>query len=433
MNSINNKKILKKTMVFCCLFFVFLLVSLFVPMAVYACLLIGVIAVVALPTDALFCFLLFGYPYANLLAIAPGGFSLFILLELLSIGILFLRGSFRSIHFPVLAGLGLLFLIIMFTVDALSDVKYYVLVLKIVLLLYIFVKNYKKNASRYYFTFFLTSIILSSIIGLFKLKIDRLLLFFKSDLNYEAIGNVYVMRFSGINPDPNHYSIPLILCITVCLLSIFSKQAKYVWIRIAAFLMLVLFGLMTLSKSFILIFLVTMFFSFIILAKRSRIRTLCIFIVMLMIGSLLIPKETVGNMLYRFMNITNTNVSTMNGREAIWNNYITEINSSSFSKWMGHGMQAALLNGRASHNIFIEMIYRCGILGMVVYIGTLISVILSNNKIKSRRGILSYWGFVVIIVQYCFLSGFTVYDYTYYLMIAYIIFVNSYKEGDVIF
>ena len=128
--------------------------------------------------------------------------------------------------------------------------------------------------------------------------------------------------------------------------------------------------------------------------------------------------EVVQALISRFSTITNVNDLTT-GRNEIWSMYLDYILSNPRVICIGDGIGAAYIQ-KAMHNIYIEIWYYVGILGGLLYIITL-GGILHHRTIVFRKNSVNYFLIVVVAFMYSFLCGFTAFEFSFYMMICWIV------------
>ena len=248
--------------------------------------------------------------------------------------------------------------------------------------------------------------------------------FFSDDINYQWIDGVAVERFSGIFQDPNYYSIPLILSIILVLYYLFFCKESKKTMLVVILIVLSSFGFLTMSKSFIIIYLLVIL-SF---SLSSDFKKNIVFVFSIGIFAIaflqIIPNEYVDNVIYRF---SNEEITT--GRTTIWSNYLQFFRQNAHRVFLGIGLCAEPLNGRAIHNMYIETIYEIGILGMILYFITIVFSFVGSFKPRKLKYI-NFIGFICMGLMYFFLEGLTEFEFPFYLMISFVIFRTDFQTKD---
>lgn len=223
---------------------------------------------------------------------------------------------------------------------------------------------------------------------------------------YSYIGNFY--RFCGLAFDPNYFSVEVILLIT-CFTQLYMKnKINYIFYPVMMFLSIV--GILTVSKSFLIVFMLYVVLSIIgcVIKWKSNVRAkylLTVFIVLSMCLVLAFSKF-IGVIVQRFTDMSaidvNGNDNVMNhittGRSDLWTMYL--------KKWLGGGFLAILFGYgnnqpylttndgvQAMHNLYIEVLYHFGLVGFVLVFGFVLYALISyisKNKIN-------YFNFIPLI------------------------------------
>ena len=216
-----------------------------------------------------------------------------------------------------------------------------------------------------------SGIIVTSSLALFKDWLPALGL----NLNYHAyrIGGELSYRFAGLMNNPNYYSIVIGLVISVYLLLILKNRIqKYEFAFLAA---LLYFGLKTISISlFVSIGTITLISLLLLLFKTpARFCTAIAFFIVCFIAlqSFYLDNETIGMLLLR-ADIIEDSSSGMSevttGRSDIASFYISFFLENPISFLFGSGFSPVLINGRSTHNTYLEALFLLGVFGSIPYI-----------------------------------------------------------------
>ena len=142
-----------------------------------------------------------------------------------------------------------------------------------------------------------------------------------------------------------------------------------------------LIGLLTFSKSFMLITAVT-YFIFVVLAfiKSNNKKTYLVWLIIgvVVVGILAIVfKEYFEKMMIRFFNgdKSSANLNTITtGRLAIWELYIDKCFNSPLHALFGYGITVDSACKYTPHNLYLSMLYRFGIVGILCIIALFVYV-----------------------------------------------------------
>ena len=240
-------------------------------------------------------------------------------------------------------------------------------------------------------------------------------------------------RFYGLFQDPNYYSM---LMITGIALQIKLKDAKRIgWPTfIFTSLVLIVFGVLTYSKTFFImmlllvcIYLVWQFWNKKVL--RGVLMTLAIVVV----GGILLFSEgsPFAVVLERLSSSSNLNELTT-GRSDVFMAYFNAITDSLGSAFFGAGLGANNL-GRDPHNLFLELAYYIGIVGLVLvvlYYCSLVRAVGRQDKTISQQNVLAkYAVLLVVVIVHFTLHGMTTFPtYASFCMAALSMRITAKKE-----
>lgn len=223
--------------------------------------------------------------------------------------------------------------------------------------------------------------------------------------------NTEMMRFAGLYRDPNYFSATLILLILGTWFLITKKEIGYKWYIPSA--ILVVFGCMTLSKSFYLMLTILYLLCIVFTLKQKK---YIYSFSMLLVGALLITllllyKKDIFEVL--FLRFNSGDWST--GRTDIWDNYINHFLKYPWIALIGSGIGNSVLNGYATHNLFLDFIYFYGLFGTFIYISFICSV-LRYKGCKDHKNAIILLSFMALAF---FLSYLHTFDFPYLLIFVF--------------
>lgn len=423
--------------VICCLVFnILLILSVFAKPVALLCFVVSAGMLLFLRSDAIYRWLLFAFPCAVIFKMDPDSSSFFTYLEFLSLFLIVIRT--RKISPLVVAGIALLVLEVLVGINSLGAVVDIVKLVAGLLLYYYFTEEYLRKDIVKYTSFFLAGMISSSILGMFKLNIPRLMDMYYGEVDYARIGGEQITRFQGIFNDPNYFSIAAILCVLICLLALLSrtyagsKRNLYTWIGVAAgFVLFSLWGLSTISKSFFLLYVVTIVIAVLDLRKSSPLlRKLDMKKALIAAGIAVVAVVVIDPMGLISSVIGRLQASDLlTGRGKIWGMYWTAISQSAGVFLFGNGIDAGLLDQQSAHNMYLETVYYIGLIGCLLYAANIVLITWCKRR-PFQHKISNYLGFAAVFATFMFLCGLNRTEYKYYLMIAFMIFnYNFQKQG----
>lgn len=192
------------------------------------------------------------------------------------------------------------------------------------------------------------------------------------DIYYDPEYGSDISRYTGIFSDPNITTIFIILSMLLCLWLYQHKQINSMLFLVLCCILTGL-GIATGSKScflLLIVFWIVYFFS----RTENNLLKGGLVIVAIMILVTFSATNLYEFYQYRFFG-AESGITT--GRTDIWETYISALNDGGDASWiLGFGINTTdLPNDRAAHNVFLQVIYNTGIIGLVTYVFTWISII----------------------------------------------------------
>ena len=180
----------------------------------------------------------------------------------------------------------------------------------------------------------------------------------------------YADRFAGLEGNPNYYTVGVIFaiaCLAVIILN--EKPRVYLYILVG---LLTIFGMMSVSKSFLLSYAVLMVLWFIFTTKKGGASNAFKFLltVAALVGVVyLFASDSVQLFLFRFAKDSEGSLNSITtGRTGIWQTYLDEIFHSKRILLFGKGLNSIGSVGRGTHNTYFEALYSLGICGSAVLV-----------------------------------------------------------------
>lgn len=390
-------------------------------------LIIGIIYVLKNENLKGFLLLFFILPFAQVFKISANTTSLYTILEFIMVIKLFKTNPNLKKKFIYCV---ICFVLYVICVSLIADHFDALKILKLFMglsLLYFFIDTYRESSLFDITNSMSLGMIISSTIGMFKTSIPGLAKMY-NDFNLQYINGLRVTRFSGTFTDPNYYSVAIVinLGLIICCLTVMNKfNLKYTIIGIV----LMLLGFLTYSKSYLLmlIFLVLIVMKLLINNKKVIVSLLMISLILLIFVTGIYQKiPIIQSILSRFENSNNID-SLTTGRYEIWKNYISYIKNNNRVFWIGDGIGAPYIIG-ATHNMYIEIWYYIGLIGIVYYFFS-IKGILFHKKINKSK-LINFFMLVSVLMMYIFLAGFTAFEFPFYMMVSWIIINTNLMKKD---
>ena len=241
------------------------------------------------------------------------------------------------------------------------------------------------------------------------------------DMNYliDSSGHASeTMRMSGFLGDPNYCSVLIIMAVALLCVLYYYKQIKTeFWVFTA---LLIPLGFFTYSKSYFLCMsaLIVFLILFVLFPKHKGWAIVSVVAMIVLIFMILSGRIEVVNLIFeRFTtgDLT-TGRSTLNAAylEYIWNHPLVFL--------FGEGINADRFVGASNnvHNIYIESLFKLGVVGCGLYLSTLLMSVKTRRKCTSNRKIANYFPMIFLLILYYALAGITMYEFPFYLSIAFL-------------
>ena len=213
------------------------------------------------------------------------------------------------------------------------------------------------------------------------------------------------VRFKGLFQDPNYYASIIIIALALTIVLYIIKELDLISF-IVGFAGFTIFGFMTYSKTFLIIYIVACFFYMAVSVKRKRFLLLFILVLLFLIiifnfvsGKI----EFFDVMRDRFGESGDLNGFTT-GRADTWEGYLQYIFSDAKVMIFGATLGAPLVNGVGTHNLVIEILYYAGIIGLILFVCFFWSVITdaikNNSNSVKREGVMKYVIIIMFVMFY---------------------------------
>jgi len=313
--------------------------------------------------------MLFYLPWSPVLKLRPDSFTFFTLVVPAIFVIIFLtdlknRQKYKTELIVLLFLFTAYTLLVKFINQMSIDMSYFFFIIML-FFIPIYAKQYMKDISFEKCTLFLTAGVLSASAA------SKILMNFPQMLRYinvykwESVG---LTRFSGFYEDPNFYSVQIIMAVAA-ILTVMSKTTKkpLIPLQLLAVLALVFFGLLSVSKMFLLsLGAILALWVFSLKFKKQNVMYeagALIVILAVVIAAYFSDVLTaeINQYVFRF-----TQSAFTTGRTDLQIMYLDYLFSNSDKLFFGIGFSNILLNLRASHNTMIQIVWQIGLIGGVL-------------------------------------------------------------------
>ena len=229
-----------------------------------------------------------------------------------------------------------------------------------------------------------------------------------------------LIRFYGPFQDPNYYSMLLITAMAA--LTKLKDSGRIRWFTfLAGVLLFTVFGVLTYSKSFFLVFILLVVVYLVWQFWNKRVfRGIFLTAAILIVGSILLFSEgsPFAVVISRFTSSTNISDLTT-GRSDVFIRYYRAITENIGSIFFGKGLAQANL-GLDPHNLFLEIAYYLGIVGLILMAAYYMSLIHAINlKLEKQNLIARYVVLMMVLIFHMTLHGMIIFQtYAAFFMAA---------------
>lgn len=250
-------------------------------------------------------------------------------------------------------------------------------------------------------------------------SLDRVIGF--SSIQYTD-GADKLQRRRGLMDDPNYFAIAIIISLSLLTCLYYDKKVGKLgfW---TIFIPIFLMGFATYSKSYFLCaFAYIIFLLLFVLLPKYKIQALLLLCIMFLVILAVINGQipVFQHILKRF---TSGDITT--GRSALNEKYLSYILNNPKVLLFGRGLNAERLPAAMGelldynvHNLYVEFLYRLGVVGTLINIYAIVKSIKSNNK-GAEFVIVKYIPLLFMFIMYFALAGVARPDVVYYFIICY--------------
>lgn len=361
---------------------------------------------------------------------APGGVSYFVYLGLIGAIWYFFKGKVKAN-----GGFIVTFIILVYFIARMQmSISNFVLCFGQLFLVYVLVSKQDSDSAETAAKAFCTSLILSSVFALLIRNTPQLIA--ARGRESSAMWGIAVKRFQGLYNDPNYFMVTLMIGIAI--LAKLRDSGKIDDKKfIASTLFLSVLGFLTFSKTFVLAFAI-FGIAYIFWQFRNRNYGRGLLVIGGSVGAvaamLTMNFDLFSIIIARFTSSGDLNDFTT-GRTGIYKQYLEEITESPFTILFGHGFAAKGLE-MDPHNIYIEILYYVGVIGLILMIWFCFEMIGTakrrTNLTKKQNFFSKYIVLLMFAILYFTLQGlFAIVAYTE-LLLAFLSIMISHKEKDAI-
>lgn len=364
-------------------------------------------------------FLFFILPFAPIFKLSSGGTSCFTYITILYVCLYFIRMNWEINKNDAVVILLVFYVIacecISQTVNLIRTVKF----ANNLLLIAIFTNIDHPKWHRSIFISYILGFIFSGLLSAFASNYLPISDYVTTKVEFFP-GGASIERFAGLYNDPNYFSINVI--ISLCLITNMLRRNEISSIAALGFsLILIFFVAKTGSKSALLMLAFPTVICIWNSIRDKRVGMIVFISTAIVVGIYLAQSDRITifeNTLNRLESGKSGGVERItSGRYDIWKSFIEYFEQFPFKTLIGNGVGIFYLDGRASHNTYIDLIYQLGIVGTVLYCYIIVRYFKKTKRI-SRRNINNYAVTICIVLMYAFLSQLQEFDLPFQITLA---------------
>jgi O-antigen ligase len=333
-----------------------------------------------------------------------GGMSLLVWLCLLSAIWFFVRGKIRANGTLI----WLILLLNYFITRMQMNISDFVLCFGQMFILYVLLPKQDAESAERTTKAFCWSLTMTSLYALIFRSSPQLVAIL--GVESPAIFGMTIMRFAGLIGDPNYYMTLLIVGLAVlCKLKETGRlhNVRFWCLGIA----MTAFGILTYSKTFFLVFILLAGIYIIWQFWNRRVFKGVFFASLAVVGGLYMIFSENSPFAVVMLRLTDSDSLSdiTTGRSDLLVIYWESITESISTLLFGKGLSVLPIQGRGAHNLFLEMIYLVGVVGLFLvlcfYCSMVRDIIKENPKIRGQSASAKYAVLLIMMVQYCALQG----------------------------
>lgn len=195
------------------------------------------------------------------------------------------------------------------------------------------------------------------------------------------------IRFTALFPNPNNLAMLSEICLA--LLTYYVLRNKFNWIDTISYITFAVLGISSLSKTFLILFLVMLFILFIWMCKRFS-KQIFWTIIAVCTGIILIAifaSDYLFTYLNRFMFLDPENLTLeeilnviTTYRYGLWKSVIDYLLMNPIVLVFGRGLGAPLIESISAHNFYLSMVYEIGIVGSLLFVSMFVILYFCHKK-----------------------------------------------------
>lgn len=420
-NYSESKKSSKNELLICALFGILLFARAMSNIAFYA--FIGVSLIVFLVSDIRqsIIFLFFLLPFATILKQDVDGMSFYTVLFFFVVLKMIMKH--RTIDVRLVVAILLFFLYGLFFSGEAQLTTIITMLVGVLMLYCIKQEDINADISSTVIAYSI-GICLASVLALFKQSFP-IINEFVTDSMIKLGAEEYAERFAGLHGNPNYFTLDVTVALSALIVLSYYNNKKpktYILCLIA----LSVFGLMSVSKSFLLVWIFLILCWFVLSIKQGA-GKLFKFISVVIIGAMIIYLFTydyVNTYLFRFVEEgTGTFDDLTTGRTVIWDKYIKAIFNDIKILLLGNGLNTILTTiDKGTHSTYLSSLFGLGIIGTAILV-YMLCICIGNLRFKGCVFIT----LIVLLIRMIAIDILT-YDSTWFYLSVLLLLARDYRE-----
>lgn len=362
------------------------------------------------------------FSFANIFKLAPNSTSLFTYLILLFDVMLFIKHRTLPPIWIFFAIYTVAVPFICMEWSCFNLLRWIKLLCNILMMFYFFERETRDHEDEF-FLFFVVGMILASLTyhldsGFFRVSQYT----YDIGVYYAGMseGEKNLVRFAGLYSDPNYYSVNVI--ISMCLMVILFHREKVKLPVFALFMAVLLYFIKeTFSKSALLMSAVPllMFLYSNHLKQRRMLQTVSAIVFSVALIYLIVTGGGMFSTVFGRLSAAKGDINALTtGRFNVWVYNMEYFMEHPWRFLFGKGINSPLINNKAHHNVYLEIIWYVGLIGFIM-IFAMLKQVLQTVPRRRERNLMNYSVLFCAVAMYFFLSALFYFDPPYHLMIAF--------------
>ncbi|MCM0626214.1 hypothetical protein M5J14_17100 [Lysinibacillus sp. OL1_EC] len=246
---------------------------------------------------------------------------------------------------------------------------------------------------RRYTYIYASGLLAASIVRLISYSIPEIDHFIESMtiVNTVKTMNSISTRFTGLDLDPNYFSLQVLIAMA-CLLVLFNLDGKKEKKSIVLLVILAFFGILTYSKMFIITLVIFIMMTFIVFIKnnvKTAIKFSSFIVIICGVALYFFYEKLFAIYWIRFFGSGISTDAITTGRVSSWGLFVNEIFQNTKVFILGAGFGTSFAKVKMAHTMYLSTPYYIGLIGValsVLYISSLYKVLRENVGIMNTPG-----------------------------------------------